>query len=402
MKNRIEKFRVFKWKGINKQGFRVAGKLFAFNVVLAQKELRRQGIEPLSVKKYTRIFTSRKRIKTLDISLISRHLATMITAGIPLVQALEIISKGVNKISVHTLLQTIKHDVASGKSFHESLSDYPQYFSGLFVSLIKAGEISSTLDIMLQRLANYLEKIATLKKRIQKAMYYPIIILGFSLIVTTMLLIFIIPQFEALFKSFGTNLPMMTRNIINLSKFFKSYWYFILAIIGISIGLLYKLRQSPKLCKTFDSILLRLPIFGKLMQKTITTRVIQTLATMLSSGIPLLEALETASMVANNAVYTRAILGMRDKISIGQQLHVTMKTSGVFTTMVVQMVAVGEESGEITMMLNKIADFYNEDVENLVDGLGSLIEPIIIIILALIIGSFVLAMYLPIFSLGAI
>jgi type IV pilus assembly protein PilC len=401
VKNRLQAFR---WEGINKRGIRVKGELLGLNPSIIQTELKHQGIEPIKIKeKIKPLFSFKKRIKTQDIVLFAGHLSTLITAGIPLAQALEIILKGQNKTTMQALIQKVKNNVISGKTFHESLANHRKYFSELFTNLIKTGEMSGTLEVMLKRLADYMEKTELLKQRIRKAIVYPIIVLSLSLLVACLLLIFIIPQFDILFKSFGADLPFFTRLVINFSHFLHYYSYRVGECFGLGIALFsYSKKRYKKFQNLLDFNLLRIPIFGKLIQKAIISRVMRTLSTTLSAGTPLMEALGAVATIANNHVYYQSLIQIRDDIATGQQLHTAMFLSQTFPNMVVQMVAVGEESGTLDTMFDKVATFYEEDVNNLVDGLRALMEPILIVILGAIIGSFVLAMYLPIFRLGSI
>lgn len=404
MKDKLDKLQTFQWEGINRRGLRVKGELSGISQVVIQAELKRQGIEPIKIKKKPKqIVIFKQKIKSGDIVLISHHLATMISAGIPLVQALDIISKGQSKPALQSLIQTVKNDVASGKTFYDALSQHPKYFSDLFCNLIRTGELSGTLDIMLKRLAEYLEKSESIRKKIRKAMYYPITVVSISLIIAGLLLIFIVPQFERLFSSFGAKLPLFTRIVINFSKVLQHYWFMVIAAIVLGVWLFrYFLKKSKRFRYLVDKTTLRLPIFGNLIKKAIIARVTRTLATTLAAGIPMLEALTSVANVANNKVYANAIFQIREDVATGQQMHTAMSVTHVFPNMVVQMIAVGEESGAIDSMLDKIAGFYEDEVDTMVNALSTLMEPIIIIILSAIIGSFVMAMYLPIFKLGSV
>jgi type IV pilus assembly protein PilC len=401
VKSRLQ---AFSWEGINKRGMRVKGELLGLDPSIIQTELKHQGIELIKIKRKTKpLLPFKKRIKIKDIVLFASYLSTLITAGIPLVQALEIISKGQHKTTMQALVQKVKNNVISGKTFHESLAKHRKYFSELFTNLIKTGELSGTLEVTLKRLADYMEKTELLKQRIRKAIVYPIIVLSLSLIVACLLLIFIIPQFDVLFKSFGADLPFFTRLVINFSHLLQSYSYLLGGGFGLGLVLFsYSKKRYKKFQSLLDINLLRIPIFGKLIQKAIISRVTRTLSTTLSAGTPLLEGLDAVATIANNRIYHQSLIQIRNDVATGQQLHTAMLLSQTFPNMVIQMIAVGEESGTLDAMLDKVATFYEEDVNNLVEGLSALMEPVLIVILGAIIGSFVLAMYLPIFRLGSI
>lgn len=405
MKNQLDKLTTFRWEGINKRGIRVKGELSGLNQIHIHSELQRQGIEPLKIKKKpNQITLFRQKISANSIVLFTQHLATMISAGIPLVEALNTLIKAQAKtVAFQELIQSIKNDVAAGKTFSSALSQHPKTFNPLFCNLIRAGEISGTLDIMLRRLAEYLAKTASIKIKIRKAMYYPVTVISISLIISGLLLVFIVPQFENLFNSYGGKLPLFTRIIIQLSNITKNYWYIVLGTIFFGgYFLQYFRRKSHRFHYLIDKIMLKLPILNNLLQKTIIARMMRTLATTLTAGIPMIDALNCAASVANNKVYSQAIFQIRDDVTTGQQIHSAMSVTHIFPSMVVQMISVGEESGTISTMLDKIANFYEEEVNSIVNTLGTLMEPIIIIILSIIIGSFVLAMYLPIFKLGSV
>jgi type IV pilus assembly protein PilC len=404
MKNETAEMTTYLWEGLNKHGLRVKGELASINATMVQTELKKQEITVIKICKKPKLFIIfKEKIKSQDITLISRYLATMNVAGISLVQALDISAKSQTKTKTQSLINEIKNDVASGKTFYESLKKHPKYFGELFCSLIQTGEQSGTLDIVLEQLANHLEKTEVLKKQIMKAMYYPATVLCTACLVAILLMLFVVPQFEKLFKSFGAQLPLFTRMVIDLSLILQSYWYiFGVLIVTIICLLIYGRKNSKKFTLYFDRMLLTIPIFGSFQKKVIIARVTRTLATTLSAGIPMLQALNSAATVTGNSVYTHAILQVSDGVATGQQIHAAMNFSQVFPNMVVQMIAIGEESGAVDSMLDKIATFYEQELDNMISGLTALMEPLIIIILSIVIGGFILAMYLPIFRLGSI
>lgn len=398
------KMYTFTWEGLNKAGSRVKGESQNTNPALVRAELRQQGINPLKVRKKSTIFAmmTSKKIRSMDITLFTRQLATMLTAGIPLIQAFDLIARGQNKLTMQQLVTSIKQDVENGSSFSEALKKHPEYFNKLYVNLIYAGEQSGSLELMLQRVSDYREKIESLKGKIRKAMYYPAAVLSVAVIVTAILLIFVVPEFEDLFKGFGADLPAMTRMVISLSNSLQNHIWILLASLILTIWIFLQAKQrSENFNKTLDRIALRLPIMGNILQKAIIARFSRTLATTFAAGIPLVSALDVVAGATGNSLYIEGTLKIRDEISTGQQLQAAMRNTQLFPSMVIQMVAIGEESGTLEMMLSKIADFHEEEVDNAVDSLSSILEPIIIVILGIIVGTLVIAMYLPIFKLGA-
>jgi type IV pilus assembly protein PilC len=396
---------IFLWEGMNKQGNRAKGEIAGSTIALVKADLRRQGITPLKVKKKpTPLFgAKKKKITAGDIAVFSRQLATMMTAGVPLVQAFEIVGKGHENPSMQDLIMNIKANVESGSSLAESLSKHPLYFDGLYCSLVHAGEQAGILETLLDKIATYKEKVEAIKGKIKKALFYPTAIIVVSFIITAILLIFVIPQFEEMFKSFGGDLPALTQMVIALSAIFQEWWW---AIFGSLGGAVYALIQVKKRSKRFneimDATILKLPVIGDIITKATIARFARTLSTMFAAGMPLVEAMETVANAAGNSVYTKAIMGMKDEVATGQQINVCMKETGLFPNMVVQMLAIGEETGSVDSMLAKVADFYEEEVDNMVDGLSSLLEPMIMAVLGVLIGGLVIAMYLPIFKMGQV
>jgi type IV pilus assembly protein PilC len=395
----------FVWEGTNKQGKRVKGELTGPNMALVKADLRRQGITPLKVKKKPKsLFGERKKkITPKDIAVFSRQLATMMSAGVPLVQSFEIVGRGHENPSMQELIMAVKADVESGTALAEALAKHPLYFDDLFCNLVNAGEQAGILENLLDKIATYKEKVEAIKGKIKKALFYPSAIIVVAFIITAILLIFVIPQFESMFQGFGADLPALTQIVIELSKIFQQWWWAIFGGLGAGIyGLMQLKKRSRKFNQSMDRVMLKLPILGDIITKATIARFARTLSTMFAAGMPLVEAMETVAEASGNSVYTEAILGMRDEVATGTQINVCMKATGLFPNMVVQMVSIGEETGAIDSMLAKVADFFEEEVDNMVDGLSSLLEPLIMAVLGVLIGGLVVAMYLPIFKMGQV
>ena len=395
---------IFIWTGTDKRGVRVKGQTRGSNPTLIKADLRKQGITPLKIKKQSSLFSQqrKKAITAKDIAVFFRQLATMMSAGVPLVQAFEIIGRGHDNVSMRNLILKIKSEVESGTSLSETLAKHPIYFDELVVNLVNAGEQAGVLEALLDKIAIYKEKTEYLKSKIKKAMFYPAAVIVVAIIVTAILLIFVVPQFEQLFTSFGADLPAFTRLVVNLSEFMQDWWWLVFGgAIGAVVGILQAKKRSRKFSRTFDRVLLKLPIVGTIMHKASIARYARTLSTMFAAGVPLVEALESVAGATGNVVYSDAVLMIRDSVATGQQLQFAMSQTGLFPNMVEQMVAIGEESGALDTMLSKVADFYEQEVDDAVDALSSLLEPLIMSILGILIGGLVVAMYLPIFKLGA-
>jgi type IV pilus assembly protein PilC len=395
---------VFIWTGKDKRGVRVKGQIRGSNPNLIRADLRRQGIMPLTVKKQSALFSQqkKKKITAKDIAVFFRQLATMMSAGVPLVQAFDIIGRGHDNVSMRNLLLKIKGEVESGTSLAESLAKHPVYFDELVVNLVNAGEQAGVLELLLDKIATYKEKTEYLKAKIKKAMFYPTAVIIVAIIVTSILLIFVVPQFEELFTSFGADLPAFTRLVVNLSEYMQEWWWLIFgSAIAAIVGLLQARKRSRKFSRNLDRMILKLPIVGGIMHKASVARYARTLSTMFAAGVPLVEALESVAGATGNVIYADAVLMIRDSVATGQQLQFAMSQTGLFPNMVEQMVAIGEESGSLDSMLAKVADFYEQEVDDAVDALSSLLEPIIMSVLGILIGALVVAMYLPIFKLGA-
>jgi len=396
----------FLWEGTDQQGNRNKGEITARNDAMVRAELRRQGIRPIKVKKKPKALfgvAGKKPITPKDIAIFSRQLATMMAAGIPLVQAFDIIGKGHEKPSMQDMLAAIKADIEGGSTLAESLSKFPFQFDALFCNLVEAGEHAGILEDLLVKIAEYKEKTESIKSKIKKALTYPISVLVIAFIVTAILLIFVVPQFESLFQSFGADLPAFTQMVVNLSRYVQEWWWAIFGGIGIAIYALMQVKKrSLKFNQALDRTLLKMPILGDILHKAAIARYSRTLSTMSAAGVPLVEALESVAGATGNIVYYGAIMQMREQVATGLQLQQSMRNTGLFPHMVVQMVAIGEEAGSVEAMLGKVADFYEEEVDDAVDSLSTLIEPIMMSILGVLVGGLIVAMYLPIFKIGSV
>ncbi len=394
---------VFTWEGTDKKGARLSGESRGTDINMIKADLRRQGVNPLKVRrKPISIFNSKKKITSSDVTVFSRQLATMMSAGVPMVQAFDIVGRGHENPSMQELILTIKADVEGGTALADALKKHPLYFEDLFVNLVRAGEHAGVLETLLHKIATYKEKTESIKGKIKKAMFYPAAIVVAAIVVTSILLIFVIPQFEAMFKNFGANLPAFTQMVVNLSHFVRDYWWIIVGgIILFSYSFISTWKRSRKLRHTVDRLLLKIPVIGMILNKAAIARFSRTLATMSAAGVPLVEALDSVSGATGNVVYSDAVLRMREDVATGQSLQLSMKQRNLFPNMVIQMVAIGEESGALDDMLNKVADFYEEQVDNAVDAMSSLMEPLIMVVLGTLVGGLVVAMYLPIFKMGS-
>lgn len=388
------------WEGRDKTGKIVKGEIRAPGEAVVSASLRRQGVNVTKVK---RLRTSGKKVSEKDIALFTRQLATMLKAGVPLLQSFDIVGKGHSNPSVAKLLFDIKTDVETGSSLQQAFKKHPIYFDDLYCNLIGAGEAAGILDGLLDRLATYKEKIEAIKGKIKSALFYPISIIAVAVIITAVIMIFVIPAFKDLFSSFGADLPAPTLVIMAISDFTVEWWW---AIFGITGGSFYTFfyfwKRSKKMQGIMDRLLLRLPIFGELIRKASIARWSRTLSTMFAAGVPLVEAFDSVAGAAGNAVYFDATKAIQREVTTGNSLTVAMQDTQVFPSMVLQMVAIGEEAGSLDAMLSKVADFYEEEVDNAVDALSSLMEPIIMVVLGILIGGMVIAMYLPIFKMGQV
>lgn len=392
---------VFEWEGRDRAGKQVRGEIRAAGENQVQAALRRQGVIPLKVKK--RRTSAGRPIKPKDLAIFTRQLATMMKAGVPLLQAFDIVGRGNPNPSVTRLLSDIRNDVETGTSLSAAFRKYPLYFDNLYCNLVEAGEAAGILDQLLDRLAVYMEKTEAMKSKIKSALMYPISVLVVAFVVTAVIMIFVVPAFKEVFSNFGADLPGPTLAVIALSEFFVAYWWAIFG--GIGGGLYFFMqawRRNQKMQHFMDRVLLKLPIFGVLVDKSCIARWTRTLSTMFAAGVPLVEALDSVGGAAGNSVYELATIKIQQEVSTGTALTTAMTNANLFPSMVLQMCAIGEESGSIDHMLGKAADFFESEVDDMVAGISSLMEPIIIVILGTVIGGIVVAMYLPIFKLGQV
>ncbi|MEM6817326.1 MAG: type II secretion system F family protein [Pseudomonadota bacterium] len=393
----------YTWEGVDSRGQRVKGKQTATSEAEVRAALRRQGVVPNKIRKQSQLFAGSQKITTADIAIFSRQLATMMASGIPMVQAFDIVGNGHDNQAMQKLILEIKSDVEGGSSLKEALAKHPLYFDDLFVNLVEAGEQAGALETLLDKIATYKEKTEAIKKKIKKALTYPIAVLVVAVVVTIILLIFVIPAFEDLFKGFGADLPAFTRMVVDLSQFVRTQgWILLVGFGGAAFAFVYFKKRSKKMREGLDRLSLKLPIIGPILQKSAIARYARTLSTMFAAGVPLVEALESVAGATGNIVYETAVLGIRDEVATGQRLQQSMENTDLFPNMVIQMIAVGEESGQLDSMSAKVADFYEEDVDNAVDNMSSLIEPLIMAILGVLVGGLVIAMYLPIFKMGSV
>ncbi|MEW8042745.1 MAG: type II secretion system F family protein [gamma proteobacterium symbiont of Phacoides pectinatus] len=394
----------FAWQGKDAKGRPMKGELIASNVGMARAELRRQGLTPSKIrKKAPSLFKGKgKPITPGDIAVFARQLATMMASGVPLVQSFDIVGRGHEKASMQELLLKIKSDIEGGTALADALGKHPLYFDDLFCNLVKAGEAAGVLEPLLDKIATYKEKTESLKGKIKKALFYPAAVIAVAVIVTAVILIFVIPQFQSLFRGFGVELPAFTQMVLHLSDWMQSYWWaLILGLGGIGYGIKGLWKRSRPFRQLVDRAMLRIPTIGPILHKASIARFSRTTATMFAAGVPLVEALESVAGATGNIVYEEAVLKMREDVATGQSLQLTMKQQRIFPHMTVQMVAIGEESGSLDHMLSKVADFYEEQVDNAVDSLSSLLEPMIMVIIGTLVGGLVVAMYLPIFQMAS-
>lgn len=395
----------FTWEGKDSKGRSVKGETTGASVALVKANLRRQGINPKKVRKKAKpLFGAGKgKVTPAEIAIFSRQMATMMDSGVPLVQSFEIIGRGHEIPKMQELLLAIKTDIESGSNLSDALAKHPFYFDELYCNLVAAGEHAGILDTILDKIATYKEKTEAIKAKIKKAMFYPTAVIVVAFIITTILMIFVIPEFATLFQGFGADLPALTQMVINMSEFFQANWYFIFGGIGAVIYGMKQLKlRSKKFNIALDRASLKMPILGPILNKAAIARYARTLSTMFAAGVPLVEAMTSVAGAVGNVVFKEGVLVIKDEVATGTQLNVAMKNSQLFPNMVVQMTAIGEEAGSMDSMLAKVADFYEEEVDNAVEGLSSLLEPIIMAFLGVVIGGLVVAMYLPIFQMGKI
>lgn len=391
----------FLWEGKNKDGKTVRGEMRAASESVVQTTLRRQGVTNTKVKKVR--FKTGGSVSDKDITLFTRQLATMMKSGVPLLQSFDIVGRGHSNPAVGKLLLDIKSDVETGSSLSQAFRKFPLYFDALYCNLVSAGEQAGILDTLLDRLASYKEKILAIKGKIKSALFYPIAVLVVAFIITAVIMIFVIPAFKEVFSAFGADLPTPTLIVIAMSDFFVSYWWAIFGVIGGSLyAFFWSWKRSEKVQIVMDRLLLRMPIFGDIIRKSVIARWTRTLSTMFAAGVPLVESLESVGGAAGNHVYKIATRQIQSEVSTGTNLTTAMQNANLFPNMVTQMVSIGEESGALDSMLSKVADFFESEVDDAVDALTSLMEPLIMVVLGTLIGGMVVAMYLPIFKIGAV
>jgi len=396
----------FQWVGVNSRGKKLEGELSGQSIALVKAQLRKQGITPSKVKRKAKPLFGIKSVQKItpkDIALITRQIATMLMAGVPLIQTIEMIGSGTKNKSITKLMEGIGDEVKAGVPLSQALRKHPRYFDDLYCDLVASGEQSGALDKIFDRVALYKEKAEALKSKIKKAMFYPIAVLVVAIIVTSILLIFVVPQFQDIFNGFGAELPGFTLMVIGISEFMQEYWWIILIAI-IAAGFAYKeaLLKSKKLRDANDRAILKLPVIGMILNKAAVARYARTLSTTFAAGVPLVDALDSAAGASGNAVYRYAILEIKAEVSSGNLMNWAMRNSKIFPDMVIQMVAIGEESGSLDGMLAKVATIYEQEVDDAVDGLSSLLEPLIMAVLGVLVGGLIVAMYLPIFQLGSV
>ncbi|MBO2622922.1 type II secretion system F family protein [Shewanella algae] len=395
------KIHTFTWKGHNRDGKLSSGELRGTSITEVKTLLKSQGINPKTVRKKSASMFGDKKIKQMDIAVITRQIATMLAAGVPLVTSIELIARGHEKNKVRVLLGTVLADVQAGIPLSDALRPHRVYFDDLYVDLVAAGEHSGSLDAVFDRIATYREKSEALKSKIKKAMFYPAAVIVVAIAVTTLLLLFVVPQFEEIFRGFGAELPAFTQLIVNISRGLQNTWYLFLAAIVISVWLFVRAhRNSEHFRNRIDEMVLKIPIIGEILHKAAMARFARTLATTFAAGVPLIDGLESAAGASGNYVYRKALLNVRTEVMAGMQMNVAMRTTKLFPDMLIQMVMIGEESGSLDNMLNKVANIYEMQVDDAVDGLSSLIEPIMMVVIGTLVGGLIVGMYLPIFQMG--
>lgn len=399
---KIKELETYAYKGVNRRGNKIDGEIKGTSIAEVKALLRQQGITPSGVKKKPKsLFGDGKKITALDIAIVTRQIATMLGAGVPLVQSIDLIANGSDNKSLRTLMQKISVKVQAGLPLSETLREHPKYFDELYCDLVKSGEASGSLDQIFDRLAIYKEKAEALKSKIKKAMFYPVAVLIIAAIVTSILLMFVVPQFAEIFAGFGAELPAFTMLVLNMSEIMQAYWWVVLGIIIATFYLVKKTYAANLKFRTMmDGLIIKLPVIGNILNKAAVARYARTLSTTFAAGVPLIEALESAAGASGNEVYKNAILFIREEVSSGNQMYLAMKQTEQFPEMVISMVSIGEETGALDSMLAKVANIYEQEVDDAVDGLTALLEPLIMAVLGVVIGGLIVAMYLPIFQMG--
>ncbi len=404
MAEKAQKLQAFVWEGKDRKGNKSKGEVSGTNLALVKAQLRKQGINPDKVKKKPKpLFGGSKKITPFDIAMFTRQMATMMKAGVPLVQSFDIVTDGLENQGLKELIGAIRNDVASGTSFAGALRRHPKHFDDLYCNLVDSGEKAGALEQMLDRIAMYLEKTEILKKKVKKAMTYPIAVIVVAIVVTSILLVKVVPQFESLFQGFGADLPVFTQFIISISEWMQQWWFIVLlGIVGFIFLFKEAIRRSQKFSDFVDKYLLKLPVVGEILDKSAVAKFGRVLSTTFAAGVPLVEALESVSGATGNAIYRDAVTKIKDEVSSGTQLQASMRQTGVFPVMAVQLTAIGEESGNLDEMLEKVADHYEGVVDDMVDNLTALMEPMIMAVLGVLVGGLIVGMYLPIFQMGQV
>ncbi|WP_295717319.1 type II secretion system F family protein [uncultured Halovibrio sp.] len=398
-----QKLDTFTWEGKDRKGNKTSGETTGASPALVKAQLRKQGIKPGKIKKKSKpLFGGRTKITPFDIATFTRQMATMMKAGVPLIQSFDIVSDGLENKGLQELIIAIRNDVASGNSFANALRQHPKHFDDLYCNLVDSGEAAGALESMLDRVATYLEKTENLKRKVRKAMTYPISIIIVAVIVTAILLVKVVPQFESLFQGFGADLPAFTQMVIGMSEWLQAWWWAVLiGIIGTVFGFRTAKKRSPRFSDAVDKYVLKLPVVGIILDQSAVAKFARVLSTTFAAGVPLVDALDSVSGATGNAVYRDAILQVKDEVSSGTQLQTAMRQTGVFPVLAIQLTSIGEESGNLDEMLGKVADHYEAVVDDLVDNLTSLMEPVIMSVLGILVGGLIIAMYLPIFQMGS-
>jgi type IV pilus assembly protein PilC len=404
MAEKSKKLEAFVWEGKDRKGNKSKGEMASANVALVKAQLRKQGIMPEKVKKKPKpLFGGSKKITPFDIAMLTRQLATMMKAGVPLVQSFDIVADGLENKGLQELVMSIRNDISSGTGFAASLRKHPKHFDNLYCNLVESGEQAGALEQMLDRIATYLEKTETLKKKVKKAMTYPIAVIVVAIIVTAILLVKVVPQFESLFQGFGADLPVFTQFVVELSEWMQKWWFVVLIGIVGSIFLFREARRrSPKFSDFIDKWILKVPVVGEILDKSAVAKFGRVLSTTFAAGVPLVDALESVSGATGNAVYRDAVINIKNDVSSGTQLQASMRNQDIFPVMAVQLTAIGEESGNLDEMLGKVAEHYEAVVDDMVDNLTALMEPMIMAVLGVLVGGLIVAMYLPIFQMGQV
>ena len=404
MAQKAEKIQAFVWEGKDRKGNKSKGEVSGTNLALVKAQLRKQGIIPNKVKKKPKpLFGGSKKITPFEIAMFTRQMATMMKAGVPLVQSFDIVTDGLENQGLRELVSAVRNDIASGTSFANALRRHPKHFDDLYCNLVDSGEKAGALETMLARIATYLEKTEILKKKVKKAMTYPAAIVVVAIIVTAILLVKVVPQFESLFQGFGAELPAFTQFIVAISDWMQKWWFIVLlGIIGFIFLFKEAIRRSQRFSDIIDKYVLKLPVVGEILDKSAVAKFGRVLSTTFAAGVPLVDALESVAGATGNAIYRDAVMKIRDDVSSGTQLQASMKSTGVFPVMAVQLTSIGEESGNLDEMLEKVADHYESVVDDMVDNLTALMEPMIMVVLGVLVGGLIIGMYLPIFQMGQV